>query len=105
MNLPKALVLQDECFGKNYLSFLDFTRNYEQTSGILPPAMLWALARSQCPGSMPGSDKSHDRQNKIAQLQTLAPVSLKQFVVILTCHAIQFSCVLVYDYLMLNFDL
>ena len=31
---PKALVLQDECFGKNYSSFLDFTRNYEPTSGI-----------------------------------------------------------------------
>ena len=25
--LPKALVLQDECFGKNYSSFLDFTPN------------------------------------------------------------------------------
>ena len=25
--LPKAVVLQDECFGKNYSSFLDFTRN------------------------------------------------------------------------------
>ena len=32
---PKALVLQDESFGKNYLSFLAFTRNYEQTSGII----------------------------------------------------------------------
>ena len=32
--LPKALVLQDECFGKNYSSFLDFTRNYEPPSGI-----------------------------------------------------------------------
>ena len=35
--LPKALVLQDECFGKNYLSFLDFTRNYERTSRIFVP--------------------------------------------------------------------
>ena len=26
---------QEECFGKNYSSFLDFTRNYERTSGIL----------------------------------------------------------------------
>ena len=26
-NFSKALVLQDECFGMNYLSFLDFTRN------------------------------------------------------------------------------
>ena len=35
--LPKALVLQGECFGKNYSSFPDFTRNYEQTSGIYSP--------------------------------------------------------------------
>ena len=35
--LPKALVLQDECFGKNYSSFLDFTRNYKRTSGIFVP--------------------------------------------------------------------
>ena len=32
--LPKAIVLQDECVGKNYLSFLDFTCNYERMSGI-----------------------------------------------------------------------
>ena len=38
--LPKALVLQDECFGKNYLSFLDFTHNYEQASGIFVPCHL-----------------------------------------------------------------
>ena len=31
--LSKALVL-DECFGKNYSPFLDFTRNYERRSGI-----------------------------------------------------------------------
>ena len=35
--LPKALVLQNECFGKNYSSFLDFTLNYERTSGIFVP--------------------------------------------------------------------
>ena len=35
--LPNALVLKDECFGKNYSSFLDFTRNYEWTSGIFVP--------------------------------------------------------------------
>ena len=35
--LSKALVLQDECFGKNCLSFLDFTRNYERKSGIFVP--------------------------------------------------------------------
>ena len=34
---PKALILQDECFGKNYSSFLDFTCNNEQTSGIFVP--------------------------------------------------------------------
>ena len=28
---------QDECFGKNYSSFLDFTCNYERTSGIFVP--------------------------------------------------------------------
>ena len=35
--LPKALILQDEYFGKNYSSFLDFTRKFEQTSGIFVP--------------------------------------------------------------------
>ena len=35
--LPNALILQDECVGKNYSSFLDFTRNYERTSGIFAP--------------------------------------------------------------------
>ena len=35
--LPKALVLQDECFGKNYSSFLDFTCNYVPMSGIFVP--------------------------------------------------------------------
>ena len=37
--VPKALVLvlQDKCFGKNYSSFLDFTLNYEGTSGIFVP--------------------------------------------------------------------
>ena len=37
--LPKALVLQDECFGKNYSFLLDFTCNYEQTSGIFVPCI------------------------------------------------------------------
>ena len=37
--LSKALVLQDECFGKNYSSFLYFTRNNQRTSGIFVP---WA---------------------------------------------------------------
>ena len=40
--LPKALVLQDECFGKNYWSFLDFTHNLERTSEIFVPCHnLW----------------------------------------------------------------
>ena len=34
-----TLTLQDKCFGKNYSFFLDFTRNYEGTSGIFVP---WA---------------------------------------------------------------
>ena len=35
--LPKALILQDECIGKNYSSHLDFTRNYGRKSGIFVP--------------------------------------------------------------------
>ena len=27
------------CFGKNYSSFIDFTRNYERMSGFLSPAV------------------------------------------------------------------
>ena len=42
---PKALFLQDECFGKNYSSFLDFTLNYEQTSGIFVP---WSHKQIAC---------------------------------------------------------
>ena len=33
-NSSQALIPLDECFGKNYSSFPDFTRNYERTSGI-----------------------------------------------------------------------
>ena len=44
-NLPKALVLQDACYGKNFSSFLDFTRNYEQTSGIFVLSVLGDLDR------------------------------------------------------------
>ena len=40
VTLPKVLVLQDECFGKNYSSFIDFTHNYKRKSGIFVP---WAL--------------------------------------------------------------
>ena len=32
--LPKAPILQDECFANNYSSFLDFTHNYKRTNGI-----------------------------------------------------------------------
>ena len=39
-NSSKALVLQDECFAKNYSSFLDSTRNYERWSGIFCP---WSI--------------------------------------------------------------
>ena len=34
----QALVLQDECLGKKYSTFLHFTRNYERTSGIFVPS-------------------------------------------------------------------
>ena len=44
---------QDECFGKNYLSFLDFTHNKEGTSGIFVPCTpvcfsLHALLKDKC---------------------------------------------------------
>ena len=35
--LPEALILKDDWFGKNYSSFVDFTRNYERTSDIFVP--------------------------------------------------------------------
>ena len=35
--LPKALILQEECYGKNYSFFLDFTHNYQLMSGIFVP--------------------------------------------------------------------
>ena len=34
---PSSNSSQDECFGKNYSSFLDFTRNYKRTSGFFVP--------------------------------------------------------------------
>ena len=49
---PKALVLQDECFGKNYSSFLDFTRNYKRTSGIFVPLNLVALSKGELSGNL-----------------------------------------------------
>ena len=36
-NSSQALVQLEECFVKNYSSFLDFTHNYERTSGIFVP--------------------------------------------------------------------
>ena len=45
--LPKAFVLQDECFGMNYLSFLDFTRTYERKSGNFVPLLHDWLAENQ----------------------------------------------------------
>ena len=33
----KVYAIKNGCFGKNYLSFLDFTRNYGRTSGIFVP--------------------------------------------------------------------
>ena len=39
--LPKALVLQDERFGKNYSTFLDVTHNYKRTSGIFVPCSVY----------------------------------------------------------------
>ena len=45
--LSKALILQDESFGKNYLSFLDFTRNYERTSGIFVPWLIMFIVSNQ----------------------------------------------------------
>ena len=46
--LPKAPFLQDECFGKNYSSFLDFTRNFERTTGIFVPCIIWSGLHSLC---------------------------------------------------------
>ena len=45
--LPKALVLQDECFWENYSSVLDFTRNYKRTSGIFVPCYTCTLGYIQ----------------------------------------------------------
>ena len=47
--LHEALLLQDESFGKNYLSFLDFTRNYELTRGIFVPCPHCLIASSIAP--------------------------------------------------------
>ena len=41
-------LVQDECFGKNYSSFLDFTRNYEQMSGIFVPCCRLYVNKLQC---------------------------------------------------------
>ena len=36
---------QDECFGKNNWTFLDFTCNYERMSGIFVPCIQWYTIR------------------------------------------------------------
>ena len=41
--LPWVILPKDECFEKNYSSFLDFTRNYERMSGIYVPCQLAGL--------------------------------------------------------------
>ena len=41
-NSSQAVVLQDQSCGENYSSFLDFTCNYEATSGIFIPCS-WYL--------------------------------------------------------------
>ena len=47
------LVLQDECFGKNYSSFLDFTHNYERKSGIFVPWWCYkGIALYNCNGNI-----------------------------------------------------
>ena len=38
--LPKALILYDKYFGKNYSSFLDFTCNNEGMSGSFVPCLV-----------------------------------------------------------------
>ena len=39
-NSSQSTYPTDECFGKNYSSFLDFIRNYERMSGIFVPCGL-----------------------------------------------------------------
>ena len=38
-NSSQSTCLTGQMLGKNYSSFLDFTRNYEQTSGIFVPCV------------------------------------------------------------------
>ena len=47
-SLNIALVLQDKCSGKNCSSFLDFTRNYEWTSGTFVPWFAYNKIRFSC---------------------------------------------------------
>ena len=51
--LSKGLVLQDECFGKNYLSFLDFTRDYERKSWIFVPCLCILKGEKKCVPTLP----------------------------------------------------
>ena len=38
------MILLLKCFRKNYLSFLDFTHNYEQSSGFFVPCPAYVIA-------------------------------------------------------------
>ena len=61
-NSFQTLVLQDECFGKNSSSFLDFTRNYKQTSGILSTVI---HAQFQYSGKSPQGQFSSDDKDQM----------------------------------------
>ena len=68
--LPIALVLQDDCFGNNYSSFLDFTPNYERTSGIFVPCCILFIGPSIC---------SH-RFIRLCNIYCIGPIKLGAFV-------------------------
>ena len=47
------LSFKSVCFGKNYSSVLDLTRNYEQTSGIFVPCTcIWGYVVQTCIGTI-----------------------------------------------------
>ena len=71
--LPKALVLQDECFEKYYWSFLDFTFNYEWTSGIFVPCSYSTAQQSKDLNLGP---LGHESSILISELCFAAPLIL-----------------------------
>ena len=91
--LPKALVLQDECFDKNHLSFLDFTRNYEQASGIFVPCntlshidlcqSLWSMKSRSMPSSHSACSKSMPRANTMQGLTLTAITAAEKLALLL----------------------